>query len=606
MNILISSQGKLTKSTLISAVLHLAAAAVLFSKPLHLHPRFSVQIGKAPAVFEEEGNIVVLKRNQALEEAFSHLEPAPLKPTFTPSEIGKILSAEKLPGFEALPPAPSPTLALPKFSIESMPLPFIASLKEQEVALPLSSTLSERASSVAEPSILPTKVPDFSEYTHELPIVASSKEVPMNFSFIPSQENAASMYRSSATMSVPGVSGNLQPSLGAPTELQALDEKISLSFTVSSDFTMKPLQPALIVRHEHVMTLGDYGFPFFHLKEWNEFFDVDVKTYPQEEGGFLFSLNLIPKQDLSEYRLKQNFLFIIDRSNSIDRHRYQAFKRAALRAISSLREGDYFNVLLLDAKVTSFSNQPLPFTKSNQQKAEEFLEKQSHGHFGAATDIYSSLMKVLEPLKSSEEAITGILISDGDSPLKSDQQRKKINNWLEANQDRMTLYTATAGQGNNLSSLKMLSLASRGSLLYSDTHAAFPRKLAKLVMDLRYPIAKEMTVSLIPSDPSACFEILPPSARLPYLFSDHPYVIMGSCSKLTDFTLIVEGKNKDEVLTVKKEVSLSKAKPGSKLLSKQWACEKAHTFFDQYLKEGKSSLLEKAEKDQTHLKNRRS
>lgn len=70
---------------------------------------------------------------------------------------------------------------------------------------------------------------------------------------------------------------------------------------------------------------------------------------------------------------------------------------------------------------------------------------------------------------------------------------------------------------------------------------------------------------------------------------------MGSCNKLTDFTLVLEGKNKDQVLTIKKQVSLSKAKAGSRLLAKQWAAEKAHTFFDQYLKEGEASLLKQAE-----------
>ena len=35
-----------------------------------------------------------------------------------------------------------------------------------------------------------------------------------------------------------------------------------------------------------------------------------------------------------------------------------------------------------------------------------------------------------------------------------------------------------------------------------------------------------------------------PSSRLPNLFSDHPYVLVGHTAKLTDFTLLLEGKNK--------------------------------------------------------------
>lgn len=587
---------KLTTSALISAALHIAAVAVLFSKPLYLNPRFFSQIGKTPSTFLEEENIVILKRNQALEEALSYLEASPLRAPLTYSKTLKMNELES--GFESVPTVPPIALTLP--DLDEPPLPVLPSLafEEQSVVLIERPALALRAPEVMTPSMeLPPIAGSVLDYEVPVPSAPMTAESPLGFDFIPSQETASFTTHIAPEIPTPEALDGMNPSLAPP----ALCEPPSLPLAGAyADFAIAPTNPKSIIGIRGAASLGEYGLPTLELKEWNEFFDVDVKTFAKEEGGYLFSVNIIPKVDLSEYKLKQNYLFVIDRSTSVDKSRFQTAKRGIARSIAALRPGDFFNIVILDAAVTQLSANSLPASKASLQKAEEFLNQQSHTYQGTATDIYTTLTKILTSQIGSYDATAAILISDGDSPLKPTQQRKKINNWLEANRDRVTLYTATAGQGNNLSSLKMLSLASRGSFLYSDTHAAFPRKLAKLVMDLRYPIAKEMNLSVLASESESQIEVLPPSSRLPDLFSDHPYTLVGSASKLTDFTLILEGKNKDQVFKIKKTISLSKAKSGSRLLQKQWATEKAHTLFDQYLREGETTYLKQAENDLKH------
>lgn len=586
---MMSSKERLKKSALITVALHLAAIAVLFSKPMHLHSRFFSSIGKAPELFLEEENIAILKKNKALEEAFSILDNIhPMK------SVGR---EEKEISFETAPMLESVALSIPEFAQEPpLPLSVPSFAKEvvMEVKLP---EASQKKLTLEVSSIKPldcTLVENIA-----LPTLPASCETLPYFDILPCVEKP--FKASLASPEIP-LSQQITPALGVAPLCNVPNETVLQRHPVQrADFSIS--SPQAIVSAQAVASLREYGFPTLQLNEWNEFFDIDVKTYAKEEGGFLFSIHLIPKVDLSEHRLKQNYLFVIDRSNAVDKHRYQTAKRATARAISALRPGDFFNIVILDTTATKLNPAPIAFTKASVAQAEVFLEKQSShspNYQGAATDIYTALTKILSSEMQAEEVITAILISDGDSPLKSNQQRKKIASWLEANHDRITLYTATAGQGNNLSSLKMLSLASRGSLLYSDTHAAFPRRLAKLVMDLRYPIAKEMSVSIVPSEDAGDIEILPPSSRLPNLFSDHPYVLTGSCTTLTDFTLLLEGKNKDRLFSIKKTISLSTAKPGARLLSKQWAEEKAHTLFDQYLREGQPAVLKQAEKQLDH------
>src|SRR5207249_9420681 len=66
-----------------------------------------------------------------------------------------------------------------------------------------------------------------------------------------------------------------------------------------------------------------------------------------------------------------------------------------------------------------------------------------------------------------------------------------------------------------------------------------------------------MKFSFVSKDPTAQVELLPPSARLPCLFTDRPFVFIGQCSSLTDFTLTLEGQSKDGRLTIKKKIPRS-------------------------------------------------
>ncbi len=590
-----TSQKGLTKSIIISAALHGAVMAVLFSKPLQLQSRLFSSLGKTATVMQEEENIAIIKRSQALEEALSYLETPPVgTPPSSPSTHLKTFPQgsslqEEIGDFQV----PALSLVFPTFEEPPVPLlssPSTPSSLEQPMVLEELPPIIALKPSLENPSISSLgEVDAFFEIP--IPFLSKLSEDPASSDFIPAEE--ANRTFSLPSPEIPALEqlDALTPQLGAPSVCEAPPIPVP---GVLADFSISPSSPHLITGIRTATTLGEYGLPSLDLKEWNDFFEVDVKTYPHEEGGFLFSLTLIPKVDLSEYRMKQHYIFMIDRSSSMEKHRYQTAKRAVSRAITSLRPGDLFNILILDGSITKLSDASLPFSKAHLQEAEDFLEKQLHVRRGTSSDVYTTLMKVLNSQIETEESVTAILISDGDASSKSSQQRNKINNWLEANRDRVTLYTATAGNGNNLSSLKMLSLASRGTLLYSDTHAAFPRKLAKLVMDLRYPLAKEISLSILsPKNPAV--ELLPPSYRLPTLFSDHPYVIMGLTPKLTDFTLLLEGKNKDQIFSIKKTISLTKAKQGSRLLLKQWTAEKAHVLFDQYLREGEKSLLQKAD-----------
>jgi|GEM_PF-1213571 len=379
-----------------------------------------------------------------------------------------------------------------------------------------------------------------------------------------------------------------------PTLSQAIDPTEIGHFSTSPPSSLSALPSTFSFSQEEENPFSYYEISSLNSIDWNDLFDIEIKTSPRSTGGYLFSLTLIPKKDLSSYQMKQHYYFLLDRSNTIEKHRFQTFKRGVIRALSFLQEGDKFNIIVFDKKISRLNQQPLLYNKKSQKMAEAFLEKESQGHFGSSADIYASLAHLIPHPLNPDAAHTMILLSDGDPKKGTEKQRESLNHWIENNRGRIALYTATVGQGNDLITLDLLGTVSRGKLLYSDTHTGFPRKLAKLVLNLRTSVAKELSFSISAKDPQANIELFPSSYRLPYLMGNRPYTLIGTANKLTNFSLILQGKNRDSFLSIKKEILFDQTKQGGRLLLKEWNVEQAHHLYEQYLRNGTFSSLEEA------------
>jgi hypothetical protein len=333
---------------------------------------------------------------------------------------------------------------------------------------------------------------------------------------------------------------------------------------------------------------------------WQEDFNIEVYLMPQkEQPGYIFSVLLKPHPNVNVERLKQNFYFLIDRSSSIEKHRFTTFKKGVVKALSQLQEGDAFNIFVFDNHITSLSDKTVPFSAKSLKMAEEFLEKEAPGGRYAAADVPNYLEKLIPSSVSTADVHTAILLTDGKSSLSGKKQQKAIKRWMEKNQGRVSLYTAAVGQENNLVFLDLISSCNGGELLYSDTHASFGRKFSKLLLDLKNPIAKDLSVEVVSSNPEADITIYPLASYLPALYQNKPYLIQGTIDELSDFTLLLQGQNRDLKLQVQKTVSFSKAGKGLPALAKKWESKQASIYYEKFLVDGSDEALSDAKK---HLK----
>jgi len=291
--------------------------------------------------------------------------------------------------------------------------------------------------------------------------------------------------------------------------------------------------------------------------------------------------------------MRQNYYFLIDRSNSIAKHRFGVFKKAVVKALEHLEEGNTFNIFIFDRKIKSFHEKNLPITKSNIRDAEAFLEKESAGGLFAAGDLFTALNKAFPETIADDEAHTVLLLSDGETILKSKKQHQAIKSWMAKSGGKIDLYTAAVGADNNLPLLDLMSTLNKGKLLHSATNSAFPRKFAKSALDLQNPLIKELEVTVIRSDKESQVTLYPRQVRLPTLYQ-RPYTIIGTIDQLSPFTLLILGKHQGEEIMIEKQISFDDAKIGDRALEKKWAIEQAHLQYELFLKEGNATYLNEA------------
>ena len=303
----------------------------------------------------------------------------------------------------------------------------------------------------------------------------------------------------------------------------------------------------------------------------SDHFTATVEYAPRRlRSGYVFKITFHPKSDIAFKRIRQNYFFLVDRSNSISRSRYFNNKKAVSSALSLLQPGDTFNILIFDNRVTRLADKPLPFAEETLVFAKDFLDKQGHGGHFAATDLYASLGKIIPHDVSEKELNTAILLSDGDTYLTLEKQRQIIGRWTIRNRGKVALFSLASGCGNNLPLLDLISTFNKGSLLYASTHEEVEDKLTRLITTVQNPIGKNMRATAISGDPQNLIQLQPKNMRSPELYQNRPFVVWGTTNRLTPFTLFLQGDYYDRRFDIKKKITFDTAQNGTLSMEREW------------------------------------
>lgn len=584
----------LVKCLLASVGIHIAGVIFFYQNPVLLRIPF-------PSLFKSSSSPQLLSSDSkelALEEALNQLitlPPMSERPYDLPSvsvdrhykAFREDVTVPTMPLNQELnTPAVNPILhtATPEFSFPSERATSLATPEKLDLPRSSPAFTGLRSHAVAIPEISTTLPQQDDELVHNVPPACASGEAIS----LPSCSIAAE--------EIPSIEAPIRLSGVAPEIQEQVVSQMSSDLIASCE-AITPLAEAPLAATTSLPQLESYALPTkASVLEWSDSFDVETQVMPHPEGkGYLFSVTLLPKKEFQASRMQQNVYFLIDRSNSVEKHRYTNFKRAVMKALPCLQEGDQFNIYIFDNKVSTLGKSLLPFSKKSLEEAQQFLEKEGPGGLFSATDVYTSFQKSL-PSSTPENVVnTAILLSDGNTLLSAKEQKKVINQWLSRNQRQFSLYAATAGENNNLLLLDLISSVNGGELLHADTLASFPRKLGKLLLTLRNPIAKDLSATAIALNSHAKITLYPASSQMAPLYSGKAYTLLGQTDQLTDFSLLIQGHHQDLWLNIQKTISLKESKETLRPLEKLWATEESRLHYQNFLQDGKTAHLDKAQ-----------
>jgi hypothetical protein len=328
---------------------------------------------------------------------------------------------------------------------------------------------------------------------------------------------------------------------------------------------------------------------------YNNDFNLSVAFSPNTQGkGYFFRATLLPKAEKHFHRIKQNIFFIIDRSYSISRARYDLTKKAVAECLSNLSEQDSFNILIFDSNVVEFSPTTLPAIEQNIEAAKEFLAKQEYGGIFASTDLYGSLNKVIPKTVAENEVNTAILFSDGDTYMKAGKQRASLKKLNEQNTGKVSLYCIVSESGDNISLLDLISTFNKGSIQTASNIEQIPTTLEKLLQSIHTPILKDIVATAVTKEKNA-IALYPPTQYLQNMYKQSPFTIYGTVERPEEFYLFLQGKYYDKWVSIKQKISFSGSQnTDNEDLKEEWAVQQAHNEYKKFLDSGNLQNVENA------------
>ncbi|MEC7840191.1 MAG: VWA domain-containing protein [Chlamydiota bacterium] len=335
------------------------------------------------------------------------------------------------------------------------------------------------------------------------------------------------------------------------------------------------------------MSLKDNNNSAGHIAS-SEDFNISLEYTPRKnEDGYLFRVILSSKEGIEFRKIKQNVIFLIDRSHSITKARFEASKIAVAKALEELSPEDTFNILIFDKNITQLSPFNLPYKPENIALANEFLENEKHGGMFASTELYTSLGTIVPKVVAENEVNTAILLSDGDTYLAANRQRSAIKKWTNDNKGKVSLYCLATGTNNNFPMLDVISVFNKGSLYVANNNQHLVKAITELMRDIKHPIGKNILTTAISKDKNADVQIGPPQRRSPNLYENKNYTLYGSTSSLEDFYIFFQGRYYDKRINIKSLVSFDQGRKVTNTeIEKLWSMQEAYRLYDQYMVDG--------------------
>lgn len=318
-------------------------------------------------------------------------------------------------------------------------------------------------------------------------------------------------------------------------------------------------------------------------------FDYELSVYqaPEQRGtsGGYFRVDITGRRSLKKLAtMPKDVVFLIDTSSSISQSWVRAAVSGVSGALGSLNSDDRFNIVLFDEKVAFFNPDRIqPFTEKTLAKSQAFLRgARSTG----MTDVTRALSRLLVRDVTRHRVYHLVLISDGRPTRGVKDTRELINLITRDNDLAASIYCVGIGSGQNRELLTFLAYRNRGFCLFESKRQLVAHSIRNMLGRLRYPIIKDVSVSIVGLDSEAIYP-----RDLPNIHQGESFSVYGKFEQPVEFTMRLIGYNGTQVYDVTFNRSLSIAPRGDKTIAHHWARWKLHHLYSALMRHGATEQI---------------
>ena len=280
-------------------------------------------------------------------------------------------------------------------------------------------------------------------------------------------------------------------------------------------------------------------------------------THRDSRGGY-FTLILQPPQRVAvEDVTPKELVFVLDTSGSMAGFPIEKAKETMGLALDGLNPQDTFNLITFAGDTHVLFPEPVPATRENLQKAQQFLSSRSGG---GGTEMMDAIRAALEPSDAQGHVRVVCFMTDGevgnDFEIISEVQKHP----------NARVFSFGIGNSINRFLLDQMAEHGRGAVEYvtlNDDGSAAARRFHERV---RNPLLTDISIDW---GGLQVTDVYP--RRIPDLFGSTPVVVSGRYTAVGRGTVRLRGVMSGQTFERELAVELPESRPGNDVLATLWA-----------------------------------
>jgi Ca-activated chloride channel homolog len=286
----------------------------------------------------------------------------------------------------------------------------------------------------------------------------------------------------------------------------------------------------------------------------------------EKENFFLMMLQP-PKRIKADQIPPREYMFIVDVSGSMHGFPLDTAKVLLKDLIGRLRPDDRFNVLLFSGSARVMSENALPATSENIQKAIEVIDREQGG---GGTELLPALKKALDMEGDQKISRTLIIVTDGYVTVEEEAFDLIRNRLGEAN-----LFAFGIGSSVNRHLIEGMARAGMGEPFVITRPEDAPEKAENFRKLVESPVLTDISLDYGDFD---VYDVEPPA--IPDVLANRPVIVFGKWRGKARGTLHVRGQGGKGPFSRDIRVEKFTPDPGNKALKYLWARHRIEVLSD--------------------------